>query len=55
MYIDYRIQVKDIGGETKKSDRMAVINSLPISTYQKDALYFAEGWRRSTLHEAPWH
>ena len=55
MYIDYRIQVKDIGGETKKRDRMAVINSLPISTYQKDALYFAEGWSRSTLGEAPWH
>ena len=55
MYIDYRIRVKDIDGENKKRDRMAVISSLPISTYQKDALYFAEGWKRSKLYEAPWH
>ena len=54
-YIDYRNKVKDITGEDKKARRMEVINSLPISNAQKDALYFAEGWAESRLYEAPWH
>ena len=54
-YISYRIQVKDITGEDKKARRMAVINSLPITNAQKDALYYAEGWAESKLYEAPWH
>ena len=40
---------------TKKAEIMAVINSLPITSAQKDALYFANGWSKSTLYEAPWH
>ena len=55
MYIDYKIRVKNIDGENKKRDRMYVIDSLPISSYQKDALYFSEDWKRSKLWEAPWH
>jgi hypothetical protein len=55
MFVEYRNRVKGITGETKKRDRMAVINSLPISSAQKDALYFAEGWTASRLWEAPWH
>ena len=54
-YIDYRNKVKDITGEDKKARRMEVINSLPISNAQKDALYYAEGWAASKLYEAPWH
>jgi hypothetical protein len=53
-FIGYRNQVKDITGEGKKGRRMEVINSLPISAAQKDALYFAEGWAESKLDEAPW-
>ena len=55
VYMDYRNQVKDIAGEGKKERRMAVINSLPITSAQKDALYYAEGWAESKLYEAPWH
>ncbi len=55
MYMDYRNQVKDITGEGKKERRMAVIDSMPISSSQKDALYYAEGWTASKLYEAPWH
>jgi hypothetical protein len=40
---------------SKKAEVMNIINSLPISRAQKDALYFANGWAESTLHEAPWH
>lgn len=54
-YVDYRNKVKDITGEDKKSKRMKIINSLPISKSQKDALYLAEGWSESKLYEAPWH
>lgn len=54
-YVDYRNKVKDISGEDKKSKRMKIINSLPISKSQKDALYLAEGWSESKLYEAPWH
>lgn len=65
MYIDYRTKIKDIEGDkdkdgntisgSYKSKVMAVINSLPISNAQKDALYFAEGWAESKLWQAPWH
>ena len=55
MFVDYRNKVKGITGENKKRDRMAVINSLPLTSAQKDALYFAEGWTASKLWEAPWH
>ena len=55
VFVDYRNQVKGITGKDKKEGRMAVINSLPISNSQKDALYYAEGWAASKLHQAPWH
>ena len=54
-YINYRNKVKDITGEDKKARRMDIINSLPITSAQKDALYYAEGWAESKLYEAPWH
>ena len=66
VYYDYSMQSAKCKGTdsdgdgradsgTKKREIMQVINSLPISTAQKDALYFANGWARSTLWEAPWH
>ena len=38
-----------------KSEVLEVIDSLPISSSQKDVLYFLNGWAESTLNEAPWH
>ena len=55
VFVDYRNRVKSITGENKKEKRMAVIDSMPISSAQKDALYYAEGWTKSKLYEAPWH
>ena len=55
VYMEYRNAVAGITGENKKSGRMSVINSLPITSAQKDALYLAEGWAASKLNEAPWH
>ena len=55
VYMNYRNQAKNVTGEDKKERKMAIINSLPITSAQKDALYFAEGWAESKLYEAPWH
>lgn len=54
-FMQYKNQVREITGEGKKARRMEVINALPITDEQKDALYFAEGWTDSRLYEAPWH
>ena len=40
---------------TKKNQILAVIDDLPISDYQKDVLYYMNGWAKSTLRKAPWH
>lgn len=39
---------------SKKEKIMEVIDSLPITKKQKDALYYANGWSASTIYEAPW-
>jgi hypothetical protein len=39
---------------TLKKPIMKVINKLDLTKEQKDALYFDNGWVKSTLHEAPW-
>lgn len=39
---------------SKKEKIMEVIDSLPITKKQKDALYYASGFSASTIYEAPW-
>ena len=64
-YVDYRNDAKlckgkDANGDGKtdsgsvKKEKLLVIDALPISKEQKDAIYFSEGWAKSTLWEAPW-
>ena len=38
-----------------KNEVLRVINDLPITSKQKDALYFLNGWAASTLYQTPWH
>ena len=40
---------------SKKAQVLAVINSLPLTSKQKDVLYRMNGWAESKLYEAPWH
>lgn len=40
---------------SKKTEILWVIHSLPISSSQKDALYYLNGWSAKTIYEAPWH
>jgi hypothetical protein len=37
-----------------KVEVLKVINSLPITSAQKDALYYLNGWSQSTISQAPW-
>lgn len=39
---------------SKKAKILAVIDAMDLTKAQKDALYYANGWAKSTLHEAPW-
>ncbi|MEE1171706.1 MAG: hypothetical protein U0K87_05065 [Ruminococcus sp.] len=41
-------------GLTKKEDIMYIINTLPLTREQKDALYYLNGWAKSGLKDAPW-
>lgn len=54
-YMQYRDKVRSITGKGRKEARMAVIDSLQISSEQKDAIYYSEGWAASTIGDAPWH
>lgn len=49
----------DANGEaisgSRKTKVLAVIDSLPISNEQKDALYYYNNWAESRINEAPWH
>lgn len=55
VYERYIEGVKGIEGQGTKARKMAVIDQLPLTDEQKDALYFANDWAKSTLREAPWH
>ena len=50
---------KDKNGDTisgsVKEEIMDLIDSLPLSKAQKDALYLANGWAESKIKSAPWH
>ena len=45
---------KSISG-SKKWKVLAYINGLNLTSAQKDSLYYAFGWAKSTINEAPWH
>ena len=45
---------KAISG-SKKAKIMDVIDAMKLTKAQKDALYYANGWAKSTINEAPWH
>ena len=40
---------------SKKAKVLDYINDLDLSKKQKDSLYYAFGWAKSTINEAPWH
>ena len=56
----FSVEAADLDGDGKtdsgsvKSEVLLIIDSLPISNEQKDALYRMNGWSERTINEAPW-
>lgn len=40
---------------SKKKNVLRLIDSMPLSASQKDALYYQQGYAESTIGDAPWH
>lgn len=66
VYLTFIEQASTCTGEDRNGDGrtdsgsvqnqvVQVIDALPISGAQKDALYFAKGYSRRNLRKAPWH
>lgn len=66
VYLTFIEQASTCTGEDRNGDGrtdsgsvqnqvVQVIDALPISGAQKDALYFAKGYARRNLRKAPWH
>lgn len=66
VYNDYAVRIAECKGvdsdgdgkadpNTAKEQKLAVIDSLPISNEQKDFLYRLNNWAESKLYQAPWH
>lgn len=64
-YVDYRNKAKLCKGEDKNGDgrtdsnsvkkqKLLLIDALPITNEQKDAIYLAEDWSKNNLPDAPW-
>ena len=65
-YAEYRIKRTSFKGVDEDGDGktdsgsvkvevLAYIDSLPLTSQQKDVLYFMNGWSARTIDEAPWH
>ena len=52
IYAEY---IRGKSGLSKKEDILYVINTLPLSKKQKDALYYLNDWAKSGLKDTPWH
>lgn len=66
VYLTFIEQASTCTGEDRNGDGrtdsgsvqnqvVQVIDALPISGAQKDALYFTKGYARRNLHKTPWH
>ena len=51
IYAEY---IRGKAGLSDKEDIMYIINTLPLTKEQKDALYYLNGWAESTIRESPW-
>ena len=40
---------------SKKAEKMEAIAAMDLTSEQKDALYYSEGWAESKIYEAPWY
>lgn len=54
-YVAFLRAISDFSGDGKQQRVWDYINSLPLSTAQKDQLHYAAGYKESTLAKTPWH
>ena len=53
MEVQIKLNGKTVSG-SKKAKVMAAIDAMEITDSQKTALYYAAGYKESTLSDAPW-
>jgi hypothetical protein len=51
VYIDYYQAISGLN----KEETCSVIDDLPLTKKQKDALYYLQGWPKSNISKTPWH
>ena len=54
-YVAFLRAISDFSGDGKQQRVWDYINSLPLSTAQKDQLHYAAGYKESSLEKTPWH
>lgn len=54
-FVFFYQQAKTISGDGKRGRILSLIDSMPLSAAQKDALYYQQGYAESTIGDAPWH
>lgn len=54
-YVAFLRAISDFSGDGKQQRVWDYINSLPLSTTQKDQLHYAAGYKESSLAKTPWH
>lgn len=54
-YVAFLRAISDFSGDGKQQRVWDYINSLPLSTAQKDQLHYAAGYKESSLVKTPWH
>ena len=54
-YVAFLRAISDFSGDGKQQRVWDYINSLPLSTAQKDQLHYAAGYMESSLAKTPWH
>lgn len=50
-YYNYKAATSSM---SKKAEKLEVIAAMDLTSEQKDALYYSEGWAESKIYEAPW-
>lgn len=50
-YYNYKVATSSV---SKKAEKLEVIAAMDLTSEQKDALYYSEGWAESKIYEAPW-
>ncbi len=54
-YCSFLDEISTYSGDGKQERIWAYINSMPLTSAQKDTLHLAAGYKESTLSKTPWH